>query len=148
MDCRIWNPDLSGCYEDSSDYDWLIQRMGIMEDNQDSWRWVWRLPTTEKCRFLVWLICHDALPTNCLRSSRGLGSSPTCGRCHNSLETALHCLRDCTSAMRVWHILRFVHEPGFFANVARVWIKTHVSMERGISFLSTLWWGSGGLQNQ
>lgn len=88
-DCFIWGAQGSGVYEARSVYTWLLHKNRQLDFSVD-WKWVWKIPAPEKCRFLVWLMCHDALPTNELRFSRGLASNPLCQRCHRVPETVLH----------------------------------------------------------
>ena len=58
-----------------------------------------------KCKVLIWLIMHNALPTNDFRVVRGLASSQTCSRCFLEEETQLHCLRKCVKAKEVWQLV-------------------------------------------
>ena len=48
-----WCDSESGIYSSRSAYLWFIQqhRVGIPDT---SWLWIWRLPSSEKVRFLVW----------------------------------------------------------------------------------------------
>lgn len=77
-DCIIWGHNLDGKYEAKFGYAWLVGQRLTQSSPTFSWKWIWRLPTTEKCRLLVWLICHYALPTSSLHSERGMGNLATC----------------------------------------------------------------------
>lgn len=90
----VWNSSLNGIYEAKSGYWWLLNKHRNLSPVQSGWKWVWKLPTTEKCKFLVWLICHEALPTNKMKSTRGVGAQPSCISCHIAEEIILHCLCD------------------------------------------------------
>lgn len=122
-----------------SGYAWLLQQHRSL-DGYTAWKWVWRIPSLEKCRFLVWLICHNALPTNDLRMVRGLAGSSMCQHCHSSAETVLRCLRDCFSVWRIWHTLEFVSDMGFFTDNLRQWLLKYANHEKTILFYATIWW--------
>lgn len=107
-DCVIWSPFLTGKYEVKSGYDWLVRNRDHQSSDIFSWRCIWQLPTIEKCKFLIWLMCHHGLPTNSLCSERGMGIMATCGRCHSMHESILHCLCDCPGALRIWQMLGFI----------------------------------------
>lgn len=129
---------LSGCYDVKSGYAWLRRNHFLMSDENFTWKWVWRLPTTEKCRFTVRIICHGAPPTNKLRNARGLGSS-ICGRCHMCPESDVHCLRDCMASKRIWMMLGFHNHQDFFIDDAKLWVQKNAEKESGVLFLATLW---------
>lgn len=139
VDCLIWGPSISGAYDAKSGYMWLLSQQRGLADDSGNWRWIWKLPTYEKCKFLVWLVCQDSLPTDKMRSSRGIGVQSSCMRCHAGDETSLHFLRDCSPTARIWHILGFVNTPNFFQNDAMNWICENAAKDNAILFLATLW---------
>lgn len=61
----------------ASGYNWL-RRLHAVHARLGEWVWIWRLPTTEKCKVLFWLACHEASPTNLVRFRRSLCTSPVC----------------------------------------------------------------------
>lgn len=138
-DCLIWGPSISGSYDTKSRYMWLLSQQRDLATDLGSWKWIWKLPTSEKCKFLVWLVCQDSLPTNKMRSSRGIGVQSRCNRCHAGDETSLHCLRDCNPAARIWDILGFAKTQTFFQNDAKNWIHEYATKGNAILFLATLW---------
>ena len=100
-DCLVWSLEVSGSYKVSSGYAWLYSRLHG-DVSSESWSWVWKIPVPEKCHFLIWLSCHEALPTAVLRHRRGLASINTCSRCHDKEDDIMHCLRDCCHAKVIW----------------------------------------------
>ena len=121
-DCWAWMYESSGSYTISSGYWWIYRRMFEVPTSQ-SWNWVWRLPTTEKCRFLVWLALHNAVPTNSLCHHRGLSATPYCNCCCDQEETILHCLRDCRHAKDVWAHFA-IPDDFFLANDVKLWLAS------------------------
>jgi hypothetical protein len=63
-----------------------------------------KLRVPEKVKFLLWLIFHDASPTNLLRYDRTLSQSMSCPRCSISIETVLHCLPGCGMVRNIWFL--------------------------------------------
>lgn len=55
--------------------------------------------------FFVWLVMHKRIPVNEYRAHIGLVTDDYCDRCQATIETLVHCLRDCTSSMAVWETL-------------------------------------------
>lgn len=79
-DCMIWGPLISDSYDAKSGYAWLLSQQRGLPNDPGSWGWIWKLPTFEKCKVLVWLVCQDSLPTNKMGSSRGIGVQSICRR--------------------------------------------------------------------
>jgi hypothetical protein len=104
IDRISWAGSTSGIYEARSGYIWLLTReKEFREDN--SWRFSWKkLRVPEKVKFLLWLIFHDASPTNLLRYDRTLSQSMSCPRCSISIETVLHCLPGCGIVRNIWFL--------------------------------------------
>ena len=109
-DCLAWLHGRLGKYTTSSGYDWVYQKLHGHVHSRN-WSWVWHLPMSKKCCFLVWLALQDALPTASLRHRYGLTMSCVCGRYQDQHEDVLHCLRDCVRA-EIWDEFRL--EPSFF----------------------------------
>lgn len=79
-DCWSWKGNNEGIYNASSGYSWLNSRMLIVSSPMD-WKWIWKLHVPAKIQFFIWLVCHQALPTNAMRHRRHLSASPLCKRC-------------------------------------------------------------------
>lgn len=84
-DCWVWNGNHDGIYKASTGYGWLIERSREWNASGD-WKWVWRAAASAKVQFLLWLISHDALPTNQMKHNRGIAPSPSCGRCSGNTK--------------------------------------------------------------
>lgn len=138
-DCRVWSSSISGTYTANEGYLWLLNEHRDFDAELGSWKWIWKLPTSEKCKFLIWLICHEALPTNKLRSSRGIGVNLYCGRCYAAEETSLYCLRDCPGAAHIWHMLGFDMFQSFFHMDSKTWVQSNTSKDNEVLFLAALW---------
>ena len=137
-DCWAWLQDSSSSYTVSSSYWWIYRRMFAVSPSQ-GWNWVWRLPTTEKCRFLVWLALHNADPTNLLRHRRGLSANPCCVSCCDHEETILHCFRDCMHAREVR--VHFGFPADFFLiNDVSLWLASFPKYTDPTLLCSILWW--------
>lgn len=104
------------------------------------WRWVWHIKTTKKCKFLVWMICHNVLPTNELRWHKGLSLDSSCLCCHQHAESSLHCLRDCYPSWRIWCHLGFVSDVRFLADNPGQWLTGYAKNDKSCLSFATLWW--------
>ena len=62
----VWLGNSDGNYSVAFSYKWLHRDLWVTAHAKE-WGWVWRLHTTEKCKFMVWLALHNALPTNSIR---------------------------------------------------------------------------------
>ena len=105
-----------------------------------TWSWIWRLKIPEKFKLLVWLTCHNVVPTLSLLHHRNMAASATCSRCGLEDETLLHCLRDCNHSKNIWLNYGFT-DPDFFSEgTALNWIKKHATSSRSPTFMASLWW--------
>lgn len=141
-DTFIWKENVNGVYNAKSGYSWLL-RNSVTTNNTPtmiSWSWIWRLKIPEKFKLLVWLACHNAVPTLSLLRHRNMVNSAICSRCGNEDETLLHCLRDCSHSKIIWLKIGFT-EPEFFVEGApQIWLKTNATGARSTIFLAALWW--------
>ena len=104
-DHSVWSGHVVGTYSTSSGYSWLLHKFdGVLIDQ--NWMWVGKYKASEKIRFLMWLICHDAMPTVAICLRRHLGVGARCPRSGKGMEDPAHCTA-CT----------FVSSLGVFCNV-------------------------------
>ncbi|GKV52575.1 hypothetical protein SLEP1_g59152 [Rubroshorea leprosula] len=112
-----------------------------------NWRWIWRLPCSERIRMFMWLVFKGRLFTNVHRYNCYLTSSPACPRCNLELETPFHILRDCQFARSVWAALG-IRDLEFFTWDLTTWVQRATSSRRKFGdtqipwtlvFLSALW---------
>ncbi|KAK7244213.1 hypothetical protein RIF29_39032 [Crotalaria pallida] len=138
-----WNWDwvwtlLSGDIKEESEN---IHILGFsdLHDDEVSWSWVWRIKCHEKIKFLIWLVLHNAIPTNDFRFRRGMASSPNCARCGAGSESVLHCLRDYSPSTELWLRFGFGNQDLMCMDVWS-WIRNMVDSDRCHKFLAILWW--------
>ncbi|KAJ1431750.1 Reverse transcriptase zinc-binding domain [Sesbania bispinosa] len=129
----------SGVYSVKAGHHWLLESdcdwpLG------DAWRCVWRLRAPEKVRHLIWLISHQAIPTNEKWWKCNLTTSPACGRCSHATEDVDHCLRSCLHAAELWNRTGLTHHLAFHNSEVIGWIKGMVASTKGSLFLAALWW--------
>lgn len=89
MDGWGWGDPKCPSYTVRSGYNFIIRNF---TPPARSWLSIWRLPAPEKVQLLIWLIVHDALPTNKLRYERKLSSNPLCTTCGFSVESWWHAI--------------------------------------------------------
>ncbi|KAK7268980.1 hypothetical protein RIF29_21693 [Crotalaria pallida] len=138
-DCITWKGDQSGIYTVKSGYAWLINHTQIQQDSS-SWSWIWKIKVPQKLNFFLWLVCHEAIPTNVLRRQRHFSSLDVCGRCGNAAECIFHCLRDCWKVNSVWRGIGLEGVDWFWkSQPVMQWVKICVS-NLGVTFIIVLWW--------
>ena len=106
FDGCYWLDTGPGCVSAAVMYRWLLAKEKGWDSHVD-WRWLWKLKCPEKIKLLLWLVFHNALPTNCLRYQRGLAMSAQCSRSGEEDEDVLHCLRDWSFSSAVWRSIGF-----------------------------------------
>lgn len=141
-DTFIWSHNKNGVYTTKSGYSWLLQNSVSSSNTQTnlSWSWIWRLKMPEKFKLLIWLACHNAIPTLSLLQHRNIAPVATCSRCGENEETILHCLRDCRFSSDIWHNLGFITQEFFTESCAYNWLKNNANGTRPSTFLAGLWW--------
>lgn len=107
MDAYIWPHQKKGIYSTKSGHDWLISHHNLDTQVTNSWSWIWRLKVPEKFKFLIWLACHNAVPTLSLLHHRNMVNSAICSKCGVHEETLFHSLRDCNFSIAIWNKIGF-----------------------------------------
>ncbi|KAK7245764.1 hypothetical protein RIF29_40613 [Crotalaria pallida] len=138
QDVWAWKSSVDGEYSAVKGYRWLCNKSDNLLD-EVSWSWVWRIKCHEKIKFLIWLVLHNAVPTNDFRFRRGMVSSPNCARCGAGFESVLHCLRDCSLSTELWLRFGFENQDLMCMDVWS-WIRNMVDSDRCQKFLAVLWW--------
>ena len=136
-DIVIWSHVSSGEYSTKSGYVWLLAQPGHSCVN-GLWNWIWSLKAPEKFKFLIWLIFHDALPTNAMRVTRHLAHDASCPWCACPVEDVNHCLRECAITVDIWKWIGLWQPNNFFSLELKRWIKVNSKGPNSTSFLSTL----------
>lgn len=97
----IWEENVHGSYTTKNGYSWILkQRNGGTSLN--SWSWIWSMKVPENIKSLVWLDCHESIPTYSLLHHRGLQQSSECQRCLLGEDRFLHFVHDCTLSRQLW----------------------------------------------
>jgi ribonuclease HI len=87
------------------------------------WSKIWKLEVPERVRTFVWMVKHNRLLTNSLKSVMGLCHA-MCLYCRDVEETILHVLRDCPIAKEVWmQVLPVASRGIFFMGDLEGWIE-------------------------
>ena len=141
-DSFIWSENKNGVYSAKSGYSWILGISASETHNLPtvSWSWIWRLKIPEKFKLLVWLACHNAVPTLSLLHHRHIVASAICSRCGDEEETLLHCLRDCIHSKSIWIQSGFTDQTFFHESDAPSWIRSHATSDRATTYLACLWW--------
>jgi len=105
-----------------------------------SWSWIWKLQLPEKYKFFFWLACHNDIPTLSLLNHKNITPSATCSRCGVQDETFIHCVRDCTFSVRLWHQLGFTNADFFSSIDAHDWLRRGAKGSQAIIFSVGVWW--------
>jgi ribonuclease HI len=140
VDAYIWPHNKNGTYSAKSGYGWLISQHDSDMQASSSWSWIWRLKVPEKFKFLIWLACHNAVPTLTLLHHRNMINSAICSRCGDQEETLFHCLRDCKFSAAIWRKIGFFSLHFFSATSIADWLREGVNCPRSAAFLAGLWW--------
>ncbi|KAJ1387751.1 Ribonuclease H-like superfamily [Sesbania bispinosa] len=135
----VWRNEHHGVYTTASGYRWLVSQFRTFDEVDTIWSQVWRLQVPEKVRFFLWQCCHNALPTNMKRFSCKLSSSAACPRCSSSVESLIHCLRDCPHARELWMRSGCVRDGNFFILEPVVWLRNLLRMD-SVFWASVAWW--------
>ncbi|KAJ1417605.1 Reverse transcriptase zinc-binding domain [Sesbania bispinosa] len=99
-DTVIWGPEVSGEYSARSGYKWLSKLDTLTPHT--SWTWIWKAKAPENIKFMIWLICHNSLPTRSTLTQRGLPLDASCPWCNAAEETIAHSLCDCPTSNDIW----------------------------------------------
>lgn len=140
-DTFIWQHNINGTYTAKSGYAWLLESSNptAIPTKMSSWSWIWKLKIPEKFKLLIWLACHNAVPTLSLLQDRHIAPSATCSRCGEDDETLMHCLRDCNYSKIIWTNLGYTAQD-FFDETAHNWLRNNATNTHSSIFLAGLWW--------
>lgn len=113
---------------------------GIDEFDIGPWRRIWKLKVHEKIRFFLWLVRHDALPTNEKRHRNHLSITAVFPSCDGELEDLQHLFRDCPQVRGV--SLRFgAAILGVDTNEDfQAWLSCLIASRHHLLCIAILWW--------
>lgn len=103
------------------------------------WNWIWKLQVPKKINFFIWLIFHNALPTDLLQLNHHLTSTSTCPRFLIAAEDELHYLRDYGMVRSIWISPGFSQDTQFLEGDYYSGSK-FASTGKACLFLAGLWW--------
>ena len=90
---------------------------------------------------LLWLACHERLPTKPLLLHRKIISDELCPLCKNELESLLHALCDCSLVRPLWLNIGSSLPPEFFSSLnLKEWLKKWSNSSLVTSFHSSILW--------
>ncbi|CAN1840120.1 Putative ribonuclease H protein At1g65750 [Linum perenne] len=95
------SPDPKGKFSISSAYD-IITAANTNTD-PSLWKLVWKWKGPNRVKHFLWLVAHNRLLTNAERHKRHMSTDDSCRLCPDSVEDAIHIIRDCRVAKKLWN---------------------------------------------
>jgi ribonuclease HI len=135
-----WKGNLNGLYTARDGYYWLNRN--FFSDNPTSsfpWSWIWHISAPEKIKFFLWTMLHSALPTKAMLFHRRIIQDSSCPRCNSSIETTIHCLRDCAFVKQVWTSLGYSDSDFFQGEDLYTWLRHGLDHHTSPLFMAALW---------
>ncbi|CAN1147565.1 Putative ribonuclease H protein At1g65750 [Linum perenne] len=137
-DCLVWGREANGRFSIKSAYS-LVRNEPANSDS-GSWRQVWKWRGPNRIRFFLWLAIQDRIMTNANRVRRRLSADASCSFCHNSEETTIHILRDCTFAKVSWDKLGGLEcSATFYQGDLVTWLRQGLHSDNGLLFGVHCW---------
>jgi hypothetical protein len=109
LDKKIWKGTANGLFSVKSAYhlakeieDRQTAECSMGLQNSDVWKLIWKLKVPNVEKNFIWRVCHDILPTRDNLLRRKVVTDPSCPMCGLEVETPIHLLWNCPSAMDVW----------------------------------------------
>ena len=103
------NSENSSCWAYSKDGSFSLQSaymiakgLNPLNSSIDSCEWIWKISTTPKITFFIWLCRHNSVPTCKVLGSRGFTLDSSCSICYQGTESLIHILRECSYAKSFW----------------------------------------------
>lgn len=137
-DAFIWVGNINGIYTIKEGYAWLISRKQT-DTLVGSWSWIWKIHAPENLKFLIWLLCHDSVPTSSLLYNRRVVKSGICQRCHVDEETFFHCMCDCVLSKCMWRRVGFWSNTFIQQQNPIAWVGEGAEGSKGCRFLAGIW---------
>ncbi|CAL1380726.1 unnamed protein product [Linum trigynum] len=124
-DRLFWKLSANGIFNTSSAY--LAGSPDQSNQNHMDWRKIWRLQCPERVRWFTWLAAKGRLSTNSVRQFRHLTTDDKCPLCSDTVETNLHCLRDCTVSRKIWEkMIAAQDQARFFSLEQTSWFRMNL----------------------
>lgn len=98
-----WKGTSSGVFSVASAYHLLTKDTHA----QTSYTWdnIWALKGPCRLNFLLWKLCHNAIPVGKNLQKHHVPQNICCQVCGHLEEDSLHTIRDCTWARQIWQLL-------------------------------------------
>ncbi|KAL8151271.1 hypothetical protein V2J09_021079 [Rumex salicifolius] len=152
-DTLRWVETPDGSYSVSKAFALLNQSDAINAQDEDLFKWVWKVPVSEKIRSFLWLLAKEKIFTGMERRRRGLTQDDRCPVCRRAPETLAHLLRDCRKIKQVWlsfipnHLLNSPVSD-FFSWDHKPWMLKNLEIggpaaqipNWNITFATIVWW--------
>ncbi|GAU27143.1 hypothetical protein TSUD_104520 [Trifolium subterraneum] len=110
-DYLVWDDDTHGNYNVKSGYNLLLQstlEASAIQEEED-WKWLWKIQAPPKTKHLLWRICRGCLPTRSRLKERNVQCTTSCPICEEEEENDWHLLYDCETSKRAWRSAGIVH---------------------------------------
>lgn len=105
----VWRGNASGVFTVKSAYHLILANSAQARDGSSArriedpfWKNIWRLQIPPVVRQFCWFVCNNPLPTKHNLALKKVVPNPECPICLVELETVVHCLLSCPSAVAVW----------------------------------------------
>ena len=102
----------------------IAKGLNPLNPSIDSCEWIWKISTTPRIMFFIWLCWHNSVPTCEVLGSRGFTLDSSCSICYQGTESLIHILRECSYAKSFWSKQGIPTKcKGSFAETTMIWIK-------------------------
>ena len=118
----------------------LVRGLNPLNQVTDSIGWVWKVETSPKVHFFLWLCLHNSVPIGEVLGSRGLNLDPICTLCNKEMDSVEHLVRGCEVAKDFWQELKMPYcmKDTFNLPIGK-WLESNCRSEDSSLFLSITW---------
>ncbi|KAG7551702.1 Ribonuclease H domain [Arabidopsis thaliana x Arabidopsis arenosa] len=143
-----WKGNMNGEFTVRSAYSLLSQEETPLPSMDRFFDRIWRVMASERVRYFLWLVGHQAIMSNVERVRRHLGYTAVCQVCKGAEESIIHILRDCPAMEGIWRRMVPPQErQSFFAKSIMEWLfdnlgsrKEQGSEDWPTLFSVAVWW--------
>lgn len=114
-----------------------------------NWRFIWKLKLPQRWLIFLWIVMHERLLTNQLRSQWGLALNANCALCGYHDESIIYFLRDCEVSASLWKgiillndqvSLFYWHFEGWLINIfTMAGFQSNLNENWYYVFMPTIW---------
>lgn len=101
QDTNMWKFSATKQYSSKSACE--VQFTGCVAETK--WEWIWKAKVEHKCKFFMWLLLQQRLPTSDRIIFKGGQANPLCMMCRAAQEKTLHTIAKCSYAREVLRLL-------------------------------------------